>query len=118
MSGLYHEIMALTEAERADVLRRVDPISEHLIEAAFREMLDDCYGTVQIAGLEYQAADALQAVDPTAYRCAYADWLAGSDDAYIEIEGRYYGVDDLWSALEAAEDVRTEGADAQPEDAT
>ena len=52
-------------------------ISESDAEKLYEYMLDDCYGTVAIAGLEYSTSCALKEIDPTAYRCGFADWLDG-----------------------------------------
>jgi hypothetical protein len=40
----------------------------------YDEMLNECYGTVQVGGLEYDTAEVLKAVDPVAYRCGFADY--------------------------------------------
>ncbi len=48
--------------------------------AAYDEMLDECYGTVTVAGFEFDTSRALKDLDPVAYRCGYVDWL----DAEIE----------------------------------
>lgn len=49
--------------------------SEH--EDAYREALGEVYGTVNIAGYEYDAAHALEAVDPVAYRVGMSDYDCG-----------------------------------------
>lgn len=46
-------------------------------------MLRDCYGDVEIGGLSYDVADALEKLDPIAYRCGYSDWM---DSNYSDIE--------------------------------
>lgn len=52
-------------------------------EELYDEMLDDIYGTVQIAGFEYTTSRALKELDPIAYRCGLADWRDSleTDDA-------------------------------------
>ena len=41
----------------------------------YDDVLDEVWETTQICGYEYSPAEALKAVDPTAYRCGYNDWL-------------------------------------------
>ena len=44
-------------------------------EDDYREMLRECYGeTVNICGIEYDTADTLEEVDPTAFRCGFNDF--------------------------------------------
>jgi hypothetical protein len=50
---------------------------------AYREMLNECYGNIEIAGLEYTTALALEQVDEIAFRCGFNDW---TDAEGIEIE--------------------------------
>ena len=42
--------------------------------AMFDEMLDECYPSVTIAGIEFPASKILRECDPVAYRCTLADW--------------------------------------------
>lgn len=46
--------------------------NEDNLKESYDEMLDES-GPVVIAGLEYAVSDALQSVDPTAYRCGMSD---------------------------------------------
>lgn len=41
--------------------------------AALDEMLDECYGSITIGGIEFSASDILAELDPVAYRQAYLD---------------------------------------------
>ena len=41
---------------------------------AYEDMLDECYGTVEIAGFTFDTARALRELDPIAYRCGFNDW--------------------------------------------
>lgn len=61
-------------------------LSESEVEDAYREMLDDCYETVMIAGLEYTTSSALQSTDPTAYRCGLVDYMSAE---YVEIKAEW-----------------------------
>lgn len=47
---------------------------EKYTEDDYDEMLDDCYGDVQITGLSYSTSYALKNLDPIAYRCGFADY--------------------------------------------
>lgn len=49
--------------------------SEYELDRMYRDMLDECYGDVEIAGLTYSTSHALQTIDPVAYRCGFSDWL-------------------------------------------
>lgn len=48
-------------------------------EEAVAESLDDIYGTVTIAGMEYTTSEALKSVDPIAWRCLLADMISEID---------------------------------------
>lgn len=69
-----------------------EPISEHELDRLYREMLDEVHGTVTIAGYEYETSRTLFEVDPTAYRCGFADWLDSEiqDGALTEVNGEYF----------------------------
>jgi len=43
-------------------------------EKEYDEFLDEAYGTVKVCGYEYDTSQILKEVDPTAYRCGFADW--------------------------------------------
>jgi hypothetical protein len=44
------------------------------LEQAYNEMLDEVYGTVNIAGYEYDTSKALKEIDPIAYRVGMNDY--------------------------------------------
>lgn len=48
----------------------------------YNEWLDELYGVVNIGGYIYETSHALKEVDPTTYRCGYADYTS---ERYIEI---------------------------------
>ena len=50
-------------------------VLEHELEDRFEQMLDEVFGTVNIAGYDYDTSSALKEIDPTAYRCDFAYWL-------------------------------------------
>lgn len=47
--------------------------NERYDEDSYRELLDDLYGDVEICGLSYSASNALESVDPIAFRCGFSD---------------------------------------------
>lgn len=49
----------------------------------YDDFLDECYGTINICGLDYSASVAFKEVDPIAYRCGFNDYC---DAENIEIE--------------------------------
>lgn len=82
-------------------------------EELYANMLDDCYGEVEIAGMTFQTSRALKELDPTAFRCGLVDYIDSL--GLVEINGDYYEqdaveterdslVDDLESELSDLED--------------
>lgn len=67
-------------------------ITDQELHEMFNEHLDDAYGPISIAGLEYATSDALKSMDPIAYRCSFNDWLDWEiSGGYLEeIDGKYY----------------------------
>jgi len=49
-------------------------ITDYEIEESYKMMLDDVYGTVMIAGYEYDTSRALYECDPIAYRVGLSDY--------------------------------------------
>lgn len=75
--------------------------SERDTEEQYDEMLDDVYGTVKIAGLEYETSRALKELDPIAWREGYLDYMNSQSDVYAELEmpwELYLGADDARDA--------------------
>ena len=65
--------------------------------AAYDDMLRECYGeTVNIAGLEYDTADALDKLDPIAYKCGWIDWCDSEGIDTDELEDDYTFTRDSW----------------------
>lgn len=67
------EGMSYTGVERATYGSRDEA------EGAVADFVDELYGDVSIAGLEYATSYALQSVDPTAWRVLLADYVAEVD---------------------------------------
>lgn len=51
-------------------------LEDYEIEERYKEMLDEVYGIVKIAGMEYDTSRALYELDPIAYRVGLADYSA------------------------------------------
>ena len=49
-------------------------MTDYEIEESYKSMLDDVYGTVIIAGYEYDTSRALYECDPIAYRVGLSDY--------------------------------------------
>ena len=58
-------------------------MEDYEIEQEYKDMLDDVYGAVDIAGFKYETSQALKEVDPIAYRVGLSDY-----ESYLESEGR------------------------------
>ncbi len=46
----------------------------HELEYMYEDMLDDCYDTIDICGMQYNAGRALRLIDEIAFRCGCSDW--------------------------------------------
>lgn len=73
--------------ETEDAREAADYVLENAgseIEKEYDEMLDDCYGEIEIAGCTYAASIALYRVDEVAYNCGKNDYIdsCASDIAY------------------------------------
>jgi hypothetical protein len=76
--------------------------NERYDEDAYRELLNDVYGEVSICGYNYSASDALEAVDPVAFRCGFADsqeyfYTFDADPDSVE----YESLDDCRDAIDS-----------------
>jgi len=49
-------------------------MTDYELEQHFNDLLDEVYGTVMIAGMEYDTSYALRECDPIAYRVALSDY--------------------------------------------
>lgn len=52
-----------------------EEILDYDLEERYDDMLNECYGTVTVAGMEYETSRALYELDPVAYRCGFNDWI-------------------------------------------
>ncbi len=55
-------------------------MTQYELEEAYDEMLNDVYGTVIIAGYEYDTAQALKEVDPIAYSVGMNDYESSLEE--------------------------------------
>lgn len=87
--------MDLSKKQIEAIKKELTPISEYDLEDLYDEMLDEVSGEVKIGTLSYLASKVLSEIDPTAYRCGFADWLdfECQDNRFVEIEGEYYTYD-------------------------
>ena len=72
------------EHEFTDAREAAEYIIENMDDETYDEMLDECYGEIEICGLSYAASIAFYRVDEIAYNCGrndYYDSLSG-DIAY------------------------------------
>ena len=60
-------------------------------EELYADMLDDCYGECEIAGMKFTTSRALKELDPTAFMCGESDYIDSL--SLIEISGDYYEQD-------------------------
>ena len=64
---------------------RKDVLTERDVKEMYREMLDEVYGTVKIAGYEYETSRVLEDTDPVAFRIGFVDlWSSLLEDGYAE----------------------------------
>jgi hypothetical protein len=55
-------------------------MNQYELEQAYDEMLNDVYGTVIIAGYEYDTSQALKEVDPIAYSVGINDYESSLEE--------------------------------------
>lgn len=60
--------------------KRMPKLEDYELEEQYKEMLDEVYGMVKVAGYEYETSRALYELDPIAYRVGFNDWLDSLDD--------------------------------------
>lgn len=71
------------------------------VDAQYSDMLDECFSFESVGGIfaSMLPSRVLKEIDPVAYRCGMNDWLDGA--GYVEIDGNYYGSDDVNDARES-----------------
>ena len=58
--------------------------SEYLTDEKYDQMLDDCYGEVNICGMTFYSSVAFRELDPIAYRCGFNDFADSMDNDEFE----------------------------------
>ena len=73
-------------------------ITETIDDNVYDDMLDECYGEVNIGGFKYATSIALKETDPTAYRCGKNDYYDNlSSDISSEVDRLTdYGTDNFY----------------------
>lgn len=56
---------------------------------AYNAMLNECYDNLTIAGMEFDTSDALNKLDPIAYKCGWIDWCDAEGIDTDELEDDY-----------------------------
>ena len=56
-------------------------MTQYELEEAYNDMLNDVYGTVIIAGYEYDTSRALKEVDPIAYSVGMNDYESSLEES-------------------------------------
>ncbi len=64
-----------------------DMITEYDLEEMYKEMLDDCYGVVEVAGITYDTSRVLKDTDPIAYQVGMSDYASSLMEDGYEVEG-------------------------------
>jgi hypothetical protein len=60
--------------------KRMPKLEDYELEEQYKEMLDEVYGMVKVAGYKYETSRALYELDPVAYRVGFNDWLDSLDN--------------------------------------
>ena len=81
-----------------------EELYEYDLEERFNEMLDEIYGTVSVAGIEFGASRVLEELDPIAHRTAMLDY---ADSLMREEELDEWSEDHEWLALDEDEDLES-----------
>jgi len=64
-----------------------DMITEYDLEEMYKDMLDENYGVVRIAGAMYYTSRALKDTDPIAYQVGMSDYASSLMEDGYEVEG-------------------------------
>lgn len=65
----------------------MEKITEYELERMYDEMLDEVYGVVEIAGMNFDTSRALKECDPIAYRVGMVDYADSLIEDGYEVEG-------------------------------
>lgn len=88
------------ELDNKTKLQIIDKVSTKLtsmdLDEQYKDMLNDCYGTVKIAGYEYETAEALYMTDTVAYKCGLADYIGTNEQVFEAHFNDHLGDPDYW----------------------
>ena len=71
-------------------------------EERYEEMIDDCYGEVQIGNITLSPSECLKKCDPIAFNCGFSEW---ADNEISELESE---IEDLEQELKDLEEEEQE----------
>jgi len=75
-------------------------ISDATLRSQYDDSLDSCCDEVKIGNLRYSPSQVLKAVDQTAYRCGFVDWLDSEGERVVDIDGTYWDRESVEDALD------------------
>ena len=92
----------MTQAQIKLIENTLEAIDE---DSYYDDFLDEAYGNVTIAGLDYPTSQAQKEIDPIAYRCGKADVLDSEcqDNNLIEVNEKFYRYDDVMELIKEDE---------------
>ena len=94
------EIEAQIEAKQSEI----NGFEYECSESEYDEMLDDCYPTVEVAGMTFYPSDVLKSCDPIAYRCGKSDYESEYDVSdladYQDLEAELLQLEEHLESLE------------------
>lgn len=77
------------------------PIHNRELLSMYEDMLDDCYGEVNICGYLHSASQAFKKVDLVAFELSYSDWLSFElGQTLVEIGDEYYNLSEVENLLD------------------
>ena len=95
--------MSFTKEQIERIKLELEVVTERELEADHWNMLNEVYGTINICGLDYDAADVIRSTDPVAFRHSFSDYLDSRDDV-IEIAGECYNTSEVEDLIEEMEE--------------
>lgn len=88
------------EEELAELKKREEELENNDNEEEYDEMLDNCYGDIDVCGYKYPASRLLSEVDPIAYNCGHSDYNSSLlSDIQSEIEEKVAEIEELKKTL-------------------
>ena len=66
-------------------------LTDHEVEVAFVNYLNECYGDVEICGMTYPAAEVLKDADPVAFYCIKFEFISEEFEEVYDDNGSVVG---------------------------